>query len=55
MSSIFIPLTFVVGVYGMNFDNMPELRHPWGYFAVLAAMALFTLGMLAWFKRKRWM
>jgi len=55
MSSIFIPLTFVVGVYGMNFDNMPELRHPWGYFAVLAAMGLFTLGMLAWFKRKRWM
>lgn len=55
MSSIFIPLTFVVGVYGMNFQYMPELSSPWGYFIVLGAMGLFTLGMLLWFRRRRWL
>jgi magnesium transporter len=55
MSSIFIPLTFVVGVYGMNFQYMPELSSPWGYFVVLGAMGLFTIGMLLWFRRRRWL
>lgn len=55
MSSIFIPLTFVVGIYGMNFRHMPELESPWGYYAVLAAMAVFTAGMLLWFRRKKWL
>jgi magnesium transporter len=54
ISSIFIPLTFVVGVYGMNFDNMPELHWHYGYFMVLGFMALMTMGMILWFKRKGW-
>ncbi|MDZ7614239.1 MAG: magnesium/cobalt transporter CorA [Flavobacteriaceae bacterium] len=44
MSSIFIPLTFVVGVYGMNFDNMPILHYKYGYYAVWAVMALIVCG-----------
>ncbi|CAF2971693.1 unnamed protein product [Rotaria sp. Silwood2] len=54
ISTIFIPLTFIVGIYGMNFDKMPELRWQYGYFVVLGFMALLTLIMLAWFKRKKW-
>ena len=44
MSSIFIPLTFVAGVYGMNFKNMPELRTEWGYFACIGRMAAIVPG-----------
>jgi magnesium transporter len=40
-------------VYGMNFDNMPELRHPMGYFAVLVMMLLISLGIFGWFKSKK--
>ncbi|WP_416435359.1 magnesium/cobalt transporter CorA [Priestia megaterium] len=54
ITSIFIPLTFVVGVYGMNFENMPELRWHYGYYIVLGIMALMTIGMILWFKRKGW-
>jgi magnesium transporter len=54
IATIFIPLTFVVGVYGMNFDWMPELQVWWGYPAVLSGMALIAVGMLVWFRRKRW-
>ena len=53
-SAFFLPLTFVVGVYGMNFDYMPELRHPLGYPLVLAAMAGVTLAIYVWFKRRGW-
>jgi len=55
ISTIFIPLTFIVGVYGMNFDNMPELRQRWGYFVVMGFMAVLAVGMLVWFRRKRWL
>ncbi len=55
VSSIFIPLTFVAGVYGMNFKNMPELEMNNGYFFALGAMILIGLSMLAWFKHKGWM
>ncbi|MFN3876171.1 MAG: magnesium/cobalt transporter CorA [Flavobacteriales bacterium] len=55
ISTIFIPLTFIVGIYGMNFDHMPELRWRYGYFGVLAFMAALALAMLAWFRRKRWL
>ena len=55
ISTIFIPLTFIVGVYGMNFDNMPELRQRWGYFVVMGIMAVLAVGMLVWFRRKRWL
>ncbi|CAF3783442.1 unnamed protein product [Rotaria sp. Silwood1] len=54
ISTIFIPLTFIVGVYGMNFDNMPEIRWKYGYFVVLACMVTLTLIMLSCFKRKKW-
>ena len=54
VSSIFIPLTFVAGIYGMNFDVMPELRWRFGYPAVLILMAVAVVGMVLWFRRKRW-
>ena len=54
-SSIFIPLTFIVGVYGMNFDNMPELRWHYGYYVVMAFMAVVVVGMLIWFRVKKWL
>ena len=55
VSTVFIPLTFIAGVYGMNFRHMPELGLTWGYPAVLGLMAATALGMLLYFKRKRWM
>jgi len=54
-ASIFIPLTFIAGVYGMNFEYMPELRLRWGYFAVLGVMSAIGLVLLAFFKRKKWL
>lgn len=54
VSSIFIPLTFIVGVYGMNFENMPELKWEYGYYAVLGFMAFVALILLLYFHRKRW-
>ncbi len=54
ISVIFIPLTFIVGVYGMNFDYMPELRYKNGYYTVIGGMVLIVLAMLYYFKRRRW-
>ena len=54
-SAIFLPLTFIVGVYGMNFDYMPELRNPSGYFVVLALMGLVAAGIMLWFWRRGWL
>lgn len=54
ITTIFVPLTFIVGVYGMNFDNMPELRWQNGYYYVLGLMGLCVVGMLIFFKRQRW-
>ena len=53
-ASIFIPLTFLVGVYGMNFEYMPELRWRWGYPALWAVMLALIAGMVVYFKRKKW-
>lgn len=54
-STIFMPLTFVVGIYGMNFEHMPELRQWWGYPACLLLMAAIAGGMLWWFRRRGWL
>lgn len=54
ISTIFIPITFIVGVYGMNFKYMPELDSPWGYPMVWAAMLVIVVTLLAFFRRKRW-
>jgi magnesium transporter len=54
IATIFIPLTFIAGVYGMNFDYMPELRWRWGYPAIMLFMAIVGSTMLIYFKKKRW-
>lgn len=63
ISTIFIPLTFIVGIFGMNFDwaggsqplNMPELHWRYGYPVVMGSMAVIAIAMLVWFRRKRWL
>jgi magnesium transporter len=55
VSAIFIPLTFIVGVYGMNFDNMPELHYNSGYYWVWGLMILVVIGQLIYFKMKNWL
>jgi magnesium transporter len=55
VSAIFIPLTFIAGIYGMNFDNMPELHTRTGYFWVLGAMLAIAVGEVIYFKRRGWM
>jgi magnesium transporter len=55
ISTIFIPLTFIAGVYGMNFKHMPELEWPWGYPAILTFMGVAAASMLACFRRKKWL
>ncbi|WP_236976373.1 magnesium/cobalt transporter CorA [Membranihabitans maritimus] len=54
ISTLFIPLTFIVGVYGMNFTNIPELDNPNGYFYVWGVMIVITLILIYYFKRKKW-
>lgn len=55
IATLFIPLTFIVGVYGMNFKYMPELEWHWGYPFVWILMACIALVMMYWFKRKKWL
>lgn len=54
-SAIFIPLTFIVGVYGTNFDFLPELHFKYSYFVMWAVMIIISLVMLFYFKRKKWL
>lgn len=53
-SVIFIPLTFIAGIYGTNFDFLPELHYKYSYFIMLGVMALVAIGMLMYFKNKKW-
>jgi magnesium transporter len=55
VATVFIPLTFLTGVYGMNFEHMPELQRPWGYPALWGLMVVVGVGLLAWFRRRGWM
>ena len=55
ISTIFIPLTFIVGVFGMNFRYMPELEWHYGYPLVMLAMAVITGLMLLWFRKRKWL
>jgi magnesium transporter len=54
-SAIMLPLTFIVGVYGMNFDNMPELHSRYGYFVIMGVMVVVALGMLTFFWKRGWL
>jgi magnesium transporter len=54
IATIFIPLTFVAGVYGMNFEYMPELHHPYGYFIVWGVMIGVVIVMLLYFRKRQW-
>jgi len=55
IATIFMPLTFLAGVYGMNFINMPELKWHWGYFALWGVMLLIVLLMVLFFRKKKWL
>lgn len=55
ISTLFIPLTFIVGVYGMNFENLPETRWYYGYYAIWGVMITIVIGLLVFFKRKQWL
>lgn len=55
IATIFIPLTFIAGIYGMNFSNMPELQSKNGYFILLGVMFILFIFMLIYFRRKRWL
>jgi magnesium transporter len=55
MATIFIPLTFIAGIYGMNFEYMPELKWHWAYPALWVIFISIFLGMLTWFKHKKWL
>jgi len=55
IATIFIPLTFIAGIYGMNFEKMPELKWKGGYYLALGLMALVGVAMVAYFRRKKWL
>ena len=55
ITTIFMPLSFIASIYGMNFDYMPELKSPWGYPIILGVMAAVGIGMLVAFRKKQWL
>jgi magnesium transporter len=54
IATIFMPLTFITSLYGMNFKHMPELQWEYGYFMVLGLVVVIAVSMLEYFRRKRW-
>ena len=54
IAGIFLPLTLIASIYGMNFENMPELGWQWGYFGILGAMAALALGLVVFFRLRKW-
>ncbi len=55
ITAIFVPITFIAGIYGMNFDNMPELHHQYGYYFAIGAIVAIATGMIVLFKKIRWL
>ncbi|GJM32612.1 MAG: magnesium and cobalt transport protein CorA [Saprospiraceae bacterium] len=55
ITTIFVPLSFLVGLYGMNFDNMPELHWKYSYFILLGLMVIIAISLLNYFRRKNWL
>ncbi len=55
IATIFIPLSFLAGLYGMNFEHMPELHYAWAYPMLLGVMASVAIGFVIYFKRKNWL
>jgi magnesium transporter len=55
VSTVFMPLTFIVGIYGMNFEHMPELQWRSGYFDVMLLMLALSLAMIYGFRRRGWL
>lgn len=55
IATIFIPLTFIAGIYGMNFKYMPELEREWGYPAILIVMLIIGIGMVLFFRKRKWL
>jgi magnesium transporter len=55
IATIFIPLTFITGIYGMNFTNMRELEWRYGYFIILIVMAVIGISLVVYFRRRRWL
>jgi magnesium transporter len=55
IATIFIPLTFIVGIYGMNFAHMPELEWRYGYFVILILLAVVGVCLAVYFRRRRWL
>ncbi|MBU2621038.1 MAG: hypothetical protein KKD92_01790 [Proteobacteria bacterium] len=55
IATIFIPITFIAGVYGMNFEFMPELKWRWGYALVWGVMIAMIVTMLGYFRKKKWL
>ena len=55
VTTIFFPLSLITGWYGMNFNNMPELSHPFGYFILIIICAVIVIGEIIYFKKKGWL
>jgi magnesium transporter len=54
VSALFIPLTFIAGIYGMNFQHMPELQYQNGYYIVIGVMAVIGIIMMFYFRKRKW-